>query len=209
MTLEFYKNPPPPARRADAADRAHPGALDDLALDLISETVKVEARLVSAGFHDPARLLEAGAAVDLRAADFAEPLLGCCYCALWESVNFPGAYIVCGIEAAARAWGVWIPEIGIQHFLEWRVFPLEIDASNIEKYAALVKRAARRRVRYARQWGALIHHIEAERARLAAACAPRFTKETGNSKPKPARLWSARAVAALKGFTRGVTKCFQ
>lgn len=202
MTLEYYKNPPPPARSADAADRADPGALDDLALDLVSETIKVEARLVGAGFRDPAKLLDAGAAADLCAADFADPLLGCCYAALWESVNYPGASVVCGIEAAARAWGVWIPEYGIQNFLEWRVFPLEVDDSSVYEYARLVKRAARRRQRYAKLWRALVGHVEMERDRLAAAAAPQFTKGTGNSKPRNngARRWSARAVAAMKGF---------
>ncbi len=200
LTLEYYKNPPPPARRDEAAD---PGALDDLALDLVSETIKVEARLVGAGFRDPAKLLDAGAAADLCAADFADPLLGCCYAALWEIPNYPGASVVCGIESAAREWGVFIPEYGIQNFLEWRVFPLEFDASSIEKYTRLVKRAARRRQRYGKLWRALVGHVQAERDRLAAAAAPRFAKGTGNWKPKnkPARRWSARAVAALKGFT--------
>lgn len=174
------------ARRDEAADRADPGAVADLAVDLISETIKVEARLVSAGFHNPARLLDAGAAADLRADDFADALLACCYWATWDSVNFPGASILKGIEAAARDWGVQIPEYGIQNFLEWRVFPLEVDASGTEKYARLVKRAARRRARYARLWRGLIHYVETERVRLRAArggAAP-DVEESSNRKPQ-------------------------
>lgn len=169
------------ARRDEAADRADsgaladPGALADLVLDLVSETMKVEARLISAGFHNPARLLDAGMAADLRADDFADPFFQCCYCALWESVNFPGADVLKGIEAAAREWEVWIPEYGIQNFLEWRVFPLEVDASNSEEYARLVKRAARRRKRYSRLWRGLIDHVKTERDRLAAACSATST----------------------------------
>lgn len=189
--------------KASAPLQPGSGALDDLALDLVSETTKVEARLVSAGFHNPARLLDAGAAADLRAADFADPFYMCCYCALWESVNFPGASILRGIEAAARAWGVFLPECGVAHYLEWNVYFLEVDASNTFKYARLVKRAASRRARYARLWRGLIHHVENERARLSAACAPRFLEEAGSwkQKTKPAPRWSARAVAALKGIT--------
>lgn len=165
---ECTRNPQILKADADAADRAQ---LDELAVEMVTETVKVEARLISAGFHDPSRLLDAGDAVDLRASDFADPLLGCCFAALWVSVNFPGrADVVAGIEAAARAWSVTLPAYGIRSYLRWHVLGLELDAGNIERYAKIVKRAARRRQRYARLWRGLIHHVETERDRLAAAC---------------------------------------
>ncbi|MCC7291374.1 MAG: hypothetical protein IT449_04835 [Phycisphaerales bacterium] len=154
----------------ESADRDR-DFFDELAVELVSETVRVEARLVCCGLHDPERLLDAGAAVDLRADDFAEPLLGCCYAALWVAVSYPGrANIVAGVEAAARAWGLAVPDFGVRNFLRWRLLGLEPDAVNTERYAGLVKRAARRRQRYARLWRGLIGHVQTERDRLAAAC---------------------------------------
>jgi len=173
--------------------------LDELAVELVSEAVRVEARLVSAGFCDPLRLLDAGETSDLRGVDFADALLGLVYASIWWSVADDGQpFSACGGESVARAPFTPVPPAGLVVYLEAQVFGLEVDASNIDLYAQLVKRAARRRQRLARQWQALIHRVRRDRDVLAALHRDR-TPESFAPSSHNVRLRSDRAVAAVKG----------
>ena len=77
--------------RTDPTDRAF---LDDLGVELVTETGRVEAHLIGGGFHDPARLADAGGAEDLRGLDFADPFLGVLYVALvfYADTHDPGVF---------------------------------------------------------------------------------------------------------------------
>lgn len=191
------------AMPAEIMDREQ---LDELAVELISETIRFEARVVSAGFHDPVRLARAAVSDGLDRDDFADQRLGVLFSALVCYGQSGDKGYFSAIPSFCRRQGIPIPAGGWDAFLREHIDGCEFDGSGIERYAKLIKRASRRRRRTARLWHRLADRMTTERDRLA-ACDPFSAMRLDEVAPKAVRRiqrWSAQAVRAASEIMGGV-----